>query len=181
MNSLTKVQALMAGCVILLFASLVWQLLLLVPAAALFLLQFPVMKGELKRDYPEDWIKYSLVFILYELVMVVMLYVILTMRASIFSISSVFSILIAMLFVVILTLALKFFVNRRHCYGTVLFSTKGWVGVRVKSDLFSKLPEANYAVENPLEVGVKKGDRVRIRVKSSFGKTAPYELEEVIK
>ena len=80
-----------------------------------------------------------------------------------------------------MTIVLKFFVGRRYCYGTVIFSTKGWVGAHIKGDLFSKIIEANYAVENPLDLDVKKGDRVRIRVKTGVNKSMPIEVEGIKK
>lgn len=181
MNPLSKIQVLMVGFLLLLFATFLYELLLIIPALVLFLLQFPVMRRELKREYPEDWTKYSLVFMVYEIVMVLFLYAIINSRTTLFDIGAIYNILIVMILIIIATIILKFFVNRGYCYGDVLFSTRGWVGVRIKNDLFSKINEANYAVENPLEVGVKRGDRVKIRVRSTLNKSVPYEVVEVVK
>lgn len=181
MNPLTKMQVLMVGFLLLLFAAFLYQWLLIVPAAALFLLQFPVIRGELKREYPEDYMKYSLVFIIYELVMVILLYTIINSRMSFFDIGALYGILTVVVLIIAITIALKYIINRRHCYGNVLFSTQGWVGVSIKNDLFSKIAEANYAVENPLGVAVKKGDRVKVRVRSTLGRSVPYEVEGVVK
>jgi len=181
MNPLSKIQVLMVGFLLLLFATFLYDFLLVIPAVVLFLLQFPMMRGELKREYPEDWMKYSLVFMIYEIIMVLFLYAIINSRTSLFDIGAIYNILIIMIFIIITTIILKFFVGRGYCYGDVLFSTNGWVGVRIKNDLFSKINEANYAVENPLEVGVKKGDRVKIRVRSTLNKSVPYEIAEAVK
>lgn len=181
MNSLFKLQALMIGFLLLVLAAFLMELLLLVPALVLFALQFPVAKGELKGDYPEDWKKYTAVFIGYETILILLAAWIWFTGISYMDMGSIVNVLFAVLFVIILTLVLKYFLMRRYCYGDVLFTTKGWAGVAIKSDLFSKISGANYAVENPRNVKAGKGDRVKVRVESSLGKTVPSELVEAIR
>ncbi len=181
MNSLSKLQALMWGFLLLIFAALLVNTLLLAPAALLFALQLVIAKSELKRDYPEDWVKYTMVFLFYELVILALVYITMRSVSRSMSIGSMYMLFGAILVIVIITMSLKFIIGRRYCYGNILFTAGEWAGVKVKSDLFSKINEADYAVRNPLGLKPKKGARVRIRVKSGFGKSIPYELAEVVK
>ncbi len=181
MNSLSKVQALMVGFLLLLFPAYLIDRLLLLPAAVLLALQFVVARSELRRDYPEDWMKYTMVFVLYEAVIVVMVFFIFNSVAASLSMGSVYTMFMAVLFVLMMTITLKYLVGRGYCYGIVLFTSGEWAGVSVKPDLFSKISEADYAVRNPLGQKVKKGDRVRVRLKAGMNKSAPQEIVEVVK
>jgi uncharacterized membrane protein len=181
MNTLSKLQFLMVGFLVLVLLAFLINTLLLAPAILLFILQFPLVKGPLKKEYPEDWRKYAAVFLIYEIVLMALFYMMKTTYISFTNLSSLYNMFMAVIFVILMTVALKYFVGRKHCYGTVIFSTGDWVGVRIKGDLFSKINEANYAVENPLNVKVRKGDRVDIRIKGGLGKVVPYEIREVVK
>jgi uncharacterized membrane protein len=170
MNSLTKAELLMGGFILLVIGSFILDLLLILPALILFALQVMIFRGELKKEYPEDWAKYSLVFLVYEVMLISLVFFMVS--SSSFGLAFINQVFIAALFVIAVTIALRFLAARRHCYGTVIFSTKGWVGVSVKPDLFTKVREANYAVENPLGIKVSKGERVKLRAR----KQAVYEL-----
>jgi uncharacterized membrane protein len=179
MNSLTKMQVLMAGFLLLVMGAFLVDIALLVLAAILFILQLLVSKRELRADYPEDWVKYSFIFLIYEVILLGVLYLMISSKNQ-FSMEFISTLFIAALFVIILTILLKFLVVRKSCYGTVIFSTGKWVGVQIKSDLFTKIKQANYAVENPLELKVKKGDRVSVRMKSGMN-ACPSELLDIVK
>jgi len=181
MNSLSKLQALMWGFLLLLFAAFLVNTLLLAPAALLFALQLIIARSELKKDYPEDWVKYTMVFLFYELVILVLVYITMNSVSRSMSVGSLYMLFGAILVIVIITMSLKFLIGRRYCYGTILFTSGEWAGVSVKSDLFSKISDADYAIRNPLGLKPRKGARVRVRVKSGFGKSVPYELAEVLK
>jgi uncharacterized membrane protein len=167
---------LMLGFVFLTMFSFIFEIALLAPAIMLFLLQFVVMRGEFRRDYPEDWTKYSMLFIGYEAVLVVLFYAMLASAFSLSNFSSIVNIFIFIIVIIVSTVIVKLFIGRRRCYGTVLFATKDWVGVHIKSDLFSKINEADYAVRNPSGIKFKKGDRVEVLVKGSLGKGTPAEV-----
>lgn len=181
MNSLTKIQSIMFISTLTLLAAFFINLLLLVPAAIMIFLQIPLFRSELRVQYPEDWRRYSLLFIAYEAALVGILFFILTVPIALGDISAILNLFLLILTIIILTIVLKFFVSRRYCYGTVLFACHGWVGVYVRSDLFSKIKEANYAIKNDLDAKVREGDRVKISMKGSFGKAMPYALVEVTK
>ncbi len=179
MNSLAKLQVLMTAFLFLITFAFLLEPLLLIPAAALFLLQFPIARGEFARDYPEDWKKYAFVFIAYEAVFLVLILVIKSVPLSAMDFGSMYTVFGLVMVIILMTIALKYFVGRRYCYGTVLFSTKGWVGVHVKNDLFSRVREADYAVSNPRGMAVAKGERVKLRIAAGLGSSAPAELAGV--
>lgn len=176
MNSLSKLQILMVAFLLLVLAAFLVDPLLLILAVALFLMQIPISRRDLRAEYPEDWQKYTAVFMIYELILLVIFYVMATTRLSFTDLSSIYNLLTLIIVVIVMVIGLKYLAGRRHCYGTVLFSTKGWVGVEIKNDLLSKAREGNYAVENPMNVKVAKGDRVRVRIGGGLGKTIPTEL-----
>jgi uncharacterized membrane protein len=161
--------------------SFLFDMLLLVPAVLLFLLQFPLMRRDLKKEYPEDWLKYALVILIYEVVLSAVFFGMATTAVTTLDLIAIYNLFILILFVIVILMAAKFLMIRKYVYGSVIFSTKDWVGVYIKSDLFSKVFEANYAVENPLSLKVKKNDRVKIRLRGRMGKARPYELMEVMK
>jgi uncharacterized membrane protein len=171
----------MIGFLLLLFAAYLAEFLLIAPAAILLILQLLVSRSELKREYPEDWLRYSLLFLLYEAIIVFMMLFVFRTVASSLSLGSIYTMLMAMLAVIALTIALRYMITRRYCYGTVLFTSGEWAGVSVKPDLFAKIAEADYAVANPLGGRVKKGDRVRVMLKSGLNRSAPREILEVVK
>ena len=181
MNSLSKVQALMVGFLLMLFPAYFIEKLLLIPAAILLALQFIVARSELRRDYPEDWMKYTMVFVAYEIIIILMMFFIFSAVMTSLSIGAVYTMFIAILLVLVATILLKFLIGRGYCYGTVLFTSGDWAGVSVKGDLFSKINEANYAVKSALGPKVKKGDRVRVKLKAGMNKSAPCEIVEVVK
>ena len=183
MNSLSKIQLLMAAFLLLLFGAFLIDTLLIVPAVLLFALQLVIAKTGLKADYPEDWVKYTLVFLFYELAIVYVLYTTLTTRFSVFNMAALSNIFMLIFFILLVTMFLRYFViGRKHCYGAVVFASGAWAGVAIKSDLFSRINGANYAVENPLNLKLKKGDRVKVLLTGGvFSKPAPNEITEVIK
>ena len=182
MNSLSKLQMLMVVFLLTILAALLFgDLLLLLPAALLFVLQIVISNKSLKNEYPEDWIKYSLVFIIYELILIVVFYFMMSSMPSLLNLEFIYNLFFLVLVIIILTISLKLFIGRKYAYGTVIFSTGNWVGVHLKGDLFSKINEANYAVENPKELKAKKGDRVKIATRGMMGKSVPNELLEVLK
>ncbi len=180
MNPLSKLQALMAAFLLLTLSAFVLDLLLLIPAALVFLLQFPVSRRELKRDYPEDWARYLAIFVAYEVLLLAIFYVTATASLSLTDFSSVYGIFGLLLSVIIATIVLRAAVLRKHCYGTVLFTSGEWAGVSVKAGLFSKVGEADYAVKNPLGKDVRKGDRVKVRVSRGLGSSSPKGIVEVV-
>lgn len=181
MNSLAKLQVSMFGFLVLVIAAFLVDILLLVPAVLFLALQFFVMRDELKREYPEDRGRYSAVIVFYEVVLLALFYMMRTAQISLMDPSTITNLLFLVMFVLLLTVAARLFVNRKYCYGTVIFTAEKWVGVELKSDLFSKISEAVYAVENPLKVRVKRGDRVRVGIRRGFGKSAPYQLEGIVR
>ena len=181
MNSLSKLQVLMTGFLLLMVAALILELALAVPAFILFFLQFPIARGELRKDYPEDWLKYITLFLVYETMLVLIFFIVATSQVSYMDLTAIYNVFMLLIFVIILTIAMRYLIVRSFCYGTILFSTDGWVGVHLNSGLFSKVSEADYAVKNPLKMRVKKGDRVKVHVRRGMGKSAPTELIEVMK
>ncbi len=181
MNSISKVQALMSGFLLVLFAAFFVERLLLIPAVILLILQFLVARSELRRDYPEDWLKYTMVFVFFEIAILLLIYGIFTSVLVSLDFGSLTRVFVVMILFMITVVALKYFIGRGYCYGSVLFSAGEWVGVSIKSDLFSKITEADYAVKNPLKLKVKAGDRVKVRTKNSMGKSSLRELAEVIR
>ncbi len=180
MNSLSKIQALMIIFLLLVIAALMLEPLLLIPAAAAFLLQFPLARSQLKDDYPEDWSKYLLMFLVYEVVLVAVFYLTATTTISLTDFSAIYNIFILLIIVIMMTIVVRYMVVRNFTYGVVLFSAGDWVGVSLRSGLFSKVLEANYAVKNSLGLKVRKGDRVKVRVRRGLGRSVPEELTEVM-
>jgi len=181
MNSLSKIQVLMWCLLLLVIGAFFLNILLLIPAALLFVLQFFVARSDLKKDYPEDWSKYLSIFLFYELAIIFMTQFVFRVAFTSLSISSFYTMFMAVLVVIIVTIALKYLIGRRSCYGTILFVSGEWAGVAIKTDLFSKVSEADYAVRNSLGIKLKKGDRVRIRLKGTFNRSVPYEVSEVVR
>ncbi len=178
MNHLSELQVLMFLFVLLIFVSFLWNPLLTPLAIVALALQAYISVSLLPRDYPEDWKRYTLLFLLLEAVILLIFYFILTLPISTIY-TSPFTVLWFFLGSMFLVLLMRLFLFRRYCFGTVLFSTRGWAGVYVKSDLFSRVQEANYAVKNNL--AVKKGDRVRIRVELSGTHSIPSRIEKILK
>ena len=181
MNSLSKLQVLMTGFLLLMVAAFILELALVVPASILFLFQFQIARGELRKDYPEDWLKYVTLFLVYEMLLVLVFFIVATTPVSYMDLTAIYNIFMLLIFVIILTLAMRYLIVRNFCYGNILFSTEGWVGVHLNSGMFSKVNEADYAVKNPLKLKVRKGDRVRVHVHRGMGRSVPTELTEITK
>jgi len=184
MNPLSKFQLLMLAFLLLVLFSVVLNPFLVVLAAIVFVLQYAYARGELKKDHPEDWRKYLTVFIFYEVLVSVLIFAVsYTLRTgSFFDLTRIYTILGLIFFVLAATTVSMMILKRGHTFGTVIFIKDNWVGVSIRGDLFSKINEANYAVENPEKLKVKKGDRVRIKLKKmKFAKAYPKALEEVIR
>lgn len=161
-------------------ASFLVSLLLLLPALLVFALQFFFFRTELKKDYPEDWKRYSAVLIFFEVLLFMLFYTISTVRIVTTDIGSIYSVFFLVIFVLLAVMAAKFFIIRRYCFGEVLFTSGGWVGVRIRPDLFSKIAGADYAVQNPLKLKLSGGDRVKLIVKGAFGRSKPSEVIEKV-
>jgi len=183
MNALSKLQVVMLAGVILILLGVGVNALFFVVLIPVLILQYRISAVSLRAEYPEDWKRYFIVFVVLE-ILVFLLSVVLKSMTSIVSnrggaevIASMYNTLMVILAVVLVGSALTLAVKRSYTYGTVLFKQNDWVGVSINNDLFSKVGGGNYAVRNPGELNVKKGERVRIRVqKRMFSKPAPSEL-----
>ncbi|MBN2518659.1 MAG: DUF2101 family protein [Candidatus Altiarchaeota archaeon] len=187
MNPLSKFEFLVLVFLLLVLFSALVNPLFLFLAFLVFFLQYKYVEGEVRREYPEDWKKYLLTFTFYELMVSIMVFGIsyslfAGKSGSLLDLGRIYSAFFVIFAVFIIIAASMMFLRRRYTFGTVLFYKDEWVGVAVKGDLFSKIREGNYAVENPKKTKVTKGDRVRVRVeKKRFSGTFPSLLEEVRK
>jgi len=171
----------MAGFLLLIVAAFIIELTLVIPALMLFILQFPVVRSGLRRDYPEDWAKYTALILIYEAILAAVFFIMATTPRSYMDIGAVYNIFLILIFVIVLVIAMRYLIVRSYCYGTVLFSAGKWAGVHLKSDLFSKVNEADYAVRNPLNLKLKKGNRVKVSVRRGMANSVPTDIIEVVK
>lgn len=184
MNPLSKFQLLMLAFLLLVLFSIVLNPFLLILAAITFVLQYVYAQGELKKEHPEDWRKYLIVFIFYEALVSILIFAVnySLKTGSLFDLTRIYTVLGLIFFVLVATTVSMMLLKRRYTFGTVLFTKDGWVGVTIKGDLFSKINEANYVVENPKKLKVKEGDRARIKTRRIwFSRAYPAILEEVVK
>lgn len=183
MNVLTKYQLLLTSLLLLVLLGFVTHWLFFAFAVLVFATQV-VFRRTLKAEYPEDWKRYFLVFIVYQLVVVFLIFAIhsvlstgplLSLRHGI-DVGRTYSVFALVLALLVAVALLQMLFRRAYCFGTVLFSAGEWAGVEIKSDLLSRIQEGNYAVKS--RVSVKKGDRVRVSVeKGIFSKPKPYAIQ----
>jgi uncharacterized membrane protein len=176
----------MSVFLILFLLAVVLNILLLLPAIAILLLEFRLSNKLLKKERPEDWKKYLVLFLGYQAVVASLIIGIMSLLGGGSFIGSgpemgldkLYNVMILMLFVLVVVASLQLFVRRKYTYGEILFSSNEWAGVKIETDLFSKVKASNYAVRNPRKLKLSKGDRVRVKVdKKPFSASFPSEIE----
>jgi len=175
----------MAVFLFLLVLAVLVEFLLVVPAVLALLMQFRLRAG-LAKDYPEDWRRYMLIFIAYEVlvsILLMLIYWILSAGPILsltqgFDAGRLYGMMMLILLILISTVVMQFTFRRSYCFGTVLFSARDWVGVEVRSDFFSKVQSGDYAVKNPRGLSLKVGDRVRVGIeKKPMAKPQPKTVQ----
>lgn len=133
---------------------------------------------QVKKKYPEEILKYSLVFIsLY--IAAVFVPMILTGFAVPITPSGINTLLVILIGVLVLFMGLKVVTNKKGVKAEVLLSDEDIAVIRPEYDLISGIKPNRYVVDNK---GASKGDKVLVNLsKTPFKKPRPKEIVEVIK
>lgn len=158
------------------FVSVLYTPLILVLAVLILGLQYLLVKERIRPEYPEDHMKYLLFFCGFEIAILAILLTFVGFIRSMDLLGSPQNLYTVFIFIVVIILVAALatmLLKRKHTYGTVLFVHKDWAGISIKSDLFARINEGNYAVKTR-ELAVKPKDRVKIMVeKETLAKPKP--------
>ena len=180
----------MSVFLLLFLLAVVVNVLLILPAIVILFLEFTLSNKLLRKERPEDWKNYLMLFLGYQILVAALIIGIMALLGGGSLLSSgpdmgldkLYNVMILMLFILVVVALLQIVVRRKYTYGEILFSTAGWAGVKIETDLFSKVKASNYAVCNPRKLKLSKDDRVRVKVdKKPFSASFPSEIDYIQK